>query len=104
MGTRGRIAKSQVINLGSVKRMDLPPPPGTRDRNINSVGLLVQYVSFRALMTGGSETLETNAWLKQLPAATLGLIDVYTSIHHVARDGDNVATSSSVCCRTLPSI
>lgn len=85
---QGLIAKSQVINLGSVKLTVLPPPPGMKDQNINSVGLLVTYGSFRALMTGDSETPETKAWLNQLPASTLGPIDVYKSIHHGAKNGD----------------
>ncbi|GGB79670.1 hypothetical protein [Deinococcus soli (ex Cha et al. 2016)] len=66
-GTQGLIARSQVINLGSVKLTVLPPPPGMKNQNTNSVWRLVQYGSFRALMTGDSETPETKAWLKQLP-------------------------------------
>ena len=95
-GTQGLIARSQVINLGSVKLTVIPPPLGMKDQNTNSVGLLVTYGSFRALMTGDSETPETTAWLKQLPASTLGPIDVYKSIHHGAKNGDNAAWLAAV--------
>nr|WP_246580682.1 excalibur calcium-binding domain-containing protein [Deinococcus aestuarii] len=92
-GTQGLLARDQVINLGSVRVTVLPPPPGMpRDeQNVNSVGLLIQYGSFRALMTGDSETPETQAWLRKYPASVLGNIDVYKSIHHGAANGDHSA-------------
>lgn len=92
-GTQGLVARDQVINLGTVKLTVLPPPPGLprNEQNVNSVGLLVQYGTFRALLTGDSETAETRAWLKKYPASTLGPIDVYKSIHHGAKNGDNLA-------------
>lgn len=97
-GTRGLIAKDQVINLGSVKLTVLVPPPGMpRDQqNLHSVGLLVEYGTFKALMTGDSETAETAGWLRKYPASFLGPIDVYKSIHHGARNGDNAAWLSAV--------
>ncbi|MFB9992673.1 ComEC/Rec2 family competence protein, partial [Deinococcus oregonensis] len=56
-GTAGLLASPRVINLGSVKLTVLPPPAGMpkNDQNLNSVGLLVQYGAFKALMTGDSE-------------------------------------------------
>lgn len=97
-GTQGLLASDRTINLGSVKITVLPPPAGTpgSDQNLNSVGLLVQYGSFKALMTGDSETAETAAWLKKYPTSTLGPIDVYKSIHHGAKNGDNPAWLSAV--------
>ena len=91
-GTQGLLAKDQTINLGSVKITVLPPPPGmpANDQNLNSVGLLVQYGGFKALMTGDSETAETTAWLRKYPASTLGPVQVYKSIHHGAANGDNL--------------
>lgn len=70
-GTKGLVAREQVINLGSVKLTVLPPPPDLprNEQNVNSVGLLVQYGSFRLLMTGDSETAETQGWLKKYPAS-----------------------------------
>lgn len=97
-GTQGLLAKEQVINLGSVKVTVLPPPPGMPrgDQNLNSVGLLVEYGAFRALMTGDGETAETAGWLKKYPASILGPIDVYKSIHHGAKNGDNPAWPRAV--------
>lgn len=60
------------------------------DQNLNSVGILVEYAGFRALMTGDSETAETNAWLRRYPASQLGPVDVYKAIHHGAANGDNL--------------
>lgn len=95
-GTKGLKAADQVINLGSVKLTVLPPPPGMTDQNTNSVGLLVQYGPFRALMTGDSETPETGAWLRKYPVSALGPIDVYKSIHHGAANGDNAVWLAAV--------
>lgn len=101
-GTQGLLAKDQTINLGSVKLTVLAPPPGMPgEQNLHSVGLLVQYGSFRALMTGDSETPETTAWLKKYPANTLGPVDVYKSIHHGASNGDNLAWLGAVRPRNV---
>ena len=90
-GTKGlKATGNQVINLGSVKLTVLAPPADMPDQNTNSVGVLVQYGTFRALMTGDSETPETSAWLRTLPADLLGPVDVYKSIHHGAANGDSL--------------
>lgn len=83
-GTQGLLASERVINLGSVKVTVLPPPPGMPkgEQNLNSVGLLVEYGSFRALMTGDSEVPETAGWLKKYPAATFGPVDLYKGSRH----------------------
>ncbi|EYB68877.1 hypothetical protein DEIPH_ctg014orf0004 [Deinococcus phoenicis] len=97
-GTQGLVAKDQVLNLGSVKLTVLAPPAGMprNEQNLNSVGLLVEYGGFRALMTGDSETAETAAWLRKYPARFLGPVDVYKSIHHGAKNGDNLAWLKAV--------
>ncbi|CAM3197179.1 Metal-dependent hydrolase, beta-lactamase superfamily II [Deinococcus saxicola] len=97
-GTQGLLASERVINLGSVKVTVLPPPVGMprTDQNLNSVGLLIEYGAFKALMTGDSETAETVGWLKKYPASELGPIDVYKSIHHGAKNGDNAEWLSAV--------
>ena len=102
-GTQGLVARDQVINLGSVKLTVLAPPPGMpgNEQNLNSVGLLVQYGAFRALMTGDSETPETAGWLKKYPVGTLGPVDVYKSIHHGAANGDNAAWLAAVRPRNV---
>ncbi|WP_240740910.1 excalibur calcium-binding domain-containing protein [Deinococcus sp. Arct2-2] len=97
-GTTGLLASPRVINLGSVKITVLPPPAGMpkTEQNLNSAGLLVQYGTFKALMTGDSETAETAGWLKTYPASFFGPIDVYKSIHHGAANGDNAAWLAAV--------
>lgn len=98
--TQGIVAQGQdrVINLGEVKVTVMTPPNGVKkdDQNLNSVGILVQYGAFRALMTGDSETAETSGWLKKYTAAQLGPIDVYKSIHHGAANGDNARWLAAV--------
>ncbi|WP_349774862.1 excalibur calcium-binding domain-containing protein [Deinococcus taeanensis] len=47
-------------------------------------------------MTGDSETPETTAWLKTLPASLLGPTDVYKSIHHGAKNGDSARWLAAV--------
>lgn len=94
-GTQGILAKEQVINLGSVKVTIIPPPLGMpAEQNLNSVGLLVQYGTFKALMTGDSEHAETQVWLKKYPA--IGPVEVYKAIHHGSLNGDTVAWLRSV--------
>ena len=97
-GTAGLVASDRNLNLGSVRLRVLPPPPGMPrgEQNLNSVGLLIEYGKFRALMTGDSETAETKAWLGTYPASLLGPIDVYKSIHHGAKNGDNAAWLAAV--------
>ena len=97
-GTEGLFAVDVVMNLGDVKVTILPPPYGmpVADQNLNSVGILVEYAGFRALMTGDSETAETNAWLKRYPANQLGPVDVYKSIHHGAANGDHLTWLKTV--------
>ena len=97
-GTAGLKADNQVFTLGSVKLTLLAPPAGMPSGypNVNSVGLLVEYAGFRALMTGDSEALETAGWLKKYPASFLGPINVYKSIHHGASNGDNPAWLAAV--------
>lgn len=62
-GTQGVRATNQTITLGGVSIRVLAPPPGmpAGDQNLNSVGLLVQYGTFRALMTGDSGPQQTAA-------------------------------------------
>lgn len=90
-------ASNQTVNLGSVKLRVMAPPPGMPDeQNTNSVGLAVQFGEFRALMTGDSETPETEGWLAQERADLRGPFQVYKSIHHGASNGDNAAWLANV--------
>ena len=103
--TQGVLAQGQdrVINIGDVKVTVMTPPAGMKkdDQNLNSVGLLVQYGTFRALLTGDSESAETRGWLKKYTPAQLGPIDVYKSIHHGAANGDSAAWLAAVRPRNV---
>lgn len=102
-GTPGLQADERVIRLGSVELTVLPPPPGlpVGNQNLHSVGLLVRSGNFRALLTGDSETAETQGWLRRHPTETLGPIDMYKSIHHGAANGDNAAWLAAVRPRNV---
>jgi competence protein ComEC len=71
------------ISLGGVTLEVLPPPTAARTQNNRSVGLLVEYGEFRALLTGDSEVEELNYFLSlDVPDVTL-----LKAAHHGARDG-----------------
>lgn len=90
-------ASNQTVNLGSVKLRVIAPPPGMPDdQNLNSVGLAVQFGEFRALLTGDSETGETEGWLAQERADLRGPFQLYKSIHHGAGNGDSAAWLANV--------
>ncbi|MFW8625698.1 MBL fold metallo-hydrolase [Deinococcus sp. ME38] len=90
-------ASNQTVNLGSVKLRVIAPPPGMPDdQNLNSVGLAVQFGEFRALLTGDSETEETEGWLAQERADLRGPFQLYKSIHHGASNGDSAAWLANV--------
>ncbi len=89
-GTKFQKANNQSINLGSVKVKIISPPEGmSSNQNDNSIGVVVQYGKFRALMTGDSETPETKAWLSENNPNLAGPFQAYKSIHHGAANGDN---------------
>lgn len=80
----------QDIGSGGVGLL-LMPPPAIPDavQNIQSIGLVVTYGEFKALMTGDSEKPETDAWLmRDRYRKLIADVDVYKSIHHGARNGD----------------
>ncbi|WP_369409356.1 ComEC/Rec2 family competence protein [Deinococcus arboris] len=96
-GTTFAKASNQTVNLGSVKLRVIAPPPGVGDeQNENSVGIALQFGDFRALMTGDSETPETEGWLAQDRADLRGPFQVYKSIHHGAANGDSAAWLANV--------
>lgn len=92
-GTQGIKVSNQTFDLGSVKVTLMAPPAGmpVSEQNLNSIGLLVQYGAFRALMTGDSEHAQTQGWLNTYPASFFGPIDVYKAIHHGSLNGDTLA-------------
>jgi beta-lactamase superfamily II metal-dependent hydrolase len=67
-GARYLEATARTLTLGSVRIRVLPPPdarmplPQTEQNN-RSIGLLIQYGAFRALLTGDSQVEELGYWL-----------------------------------------
>lgn len=89
-GVPGLKAADQTLRLGAVTVQVIPPPPGMPpEQNLNSLGLLIQYGAFRALLTGDSEIRQTEAWLRQRPGTFAG-IAVYKTIHHGSLNGDHL--------------
>ncbi|UCG85625.1 MAG: lamin tail domain-containing protein [Gemmatimonadota bacterium] len=75
-------ATERTINLGSVDLTVIQPPPGG-DLNSTSVGIVVEYGDFKALLTGDSEVGELNYWLERgVPDVT-----VLKAAHHGSRNG-----------------
>lgn len=74
---------ARTITLGGVNIRVLPPWPGARDQNDASVGLLVEYGAFRALLVGDAEQDALNHFLR------LGVptVSVMKASHHGARNG-----------------
>jgi competence protein ComEC len=80
----------QDIGSGGVELRLMPPPVlAEAEQNTQSIGLVVVYGTFKALMTGDSEKKQTDVWLAQNRVRKLiAGVDVYKAIHHGARDGD----------------
>ncbi len=75
-------ATDRTIRLGSVNLTILPPPDEANGHNDRSVGLLIEYGEFRALLTGDSEVAELNHFIE------LGVpyVTVLKAAHHGSRD------------------
>ncbi len=85
------LAPGEDLGWGDLHLYLMTPPAsiaGT-DQNLHSMGVMIEYGDFRALVTGDSERKETDAWLA---AGTynelIADIDVYKAIHHGSKDGD----------------
>jgi beta-lactamase superfamily II metal-dependent hydrolase len=74
---------ARTIALDSVTLRVLPPWPEARDQNNASVGLLLEYGAFRALLVGDAEQDALNHFLR------LGVptVSVLKASHHGARNG-----------------
>jgi beta-lactamase superfamily II metal-dependent hydrolase len=80
---------ARTITLGSARLRVLPPPPGLAgDQNNSSVGILVEYGEFRALLTGDSELLELDHWLAN---ASVPRVHVVKVAHHGSWNGTSAA-------------
>lgn len=83
-GVQYLAATDRTIRLGDVSVRILPPPALDQSQNNNSVGVLVEFGSFRALFTGDSERPELAAWLR---AARVPEVTFLNAAHHGAVNG-----------------
>lgn len=77
-------AVRRTLLLGGISLEILPLPPDVGEQNNRSVGVLLRYGDFTALMTGDSEREELDFWLGE------GVIDEVTLLkapHHGAANG-----------------
>jgi len=82
---------ARTITLGSARLRVMPPPPGGGDRsggradqNNSSVGIVVEFGDFRALLTGDSELPELEYWLRH---DTVPGVQVAKVAHHGSWNG-----------------
>jgi competence protein ComEC len=90
-------ATARTIALGSVTIRVLPPSPDASDQNDASVGLLIEYGDFRALLVGDAAQEELAHFLE------LGVprVSVLEASHHGARDGVTPAWISATAPRIV---
>jgi competence protein ComEC len=79
---------ARTITLGNARLRVLPPPPNLGDQNNSSVGILVQYGEFRALLTGDSEQFELQYWLEH---DSIPQVTVVKVAHHGSPNGTTPA-------------
>jgi competence protein ComEC len=75
---------ARTITLGAARLRVLPPPPNLADQNNSSVGILVLYGEFKALLTGDSEQRELQYWLQHDSVPSVTVVKV---AHHGSRNG-----------------
>jgi len=75
---------SRTITLGNARLRVLAPPPNIDDQNNSSVGILIQYGEFRAVLTGDSEQFELQYWLEH---DSIPHVTVVKAAHHGSANG-----------------
>ena len=83
-GVRVLGAGPRTLSFGSVRLRVLSLPPTLTSQNDNSIGLLLQFGEFRALLTGDSERRELAHWLEHDSIPAVSLLKV---AHHGASNG-----------------
>lgn len=81
-------ATSRRITLGTAQLRILAPPPTAHDHNNSSVGVVIEYGDFRALLTGDSETRELDHWLRM---DSVPRVQVLKVAHHGSGNGTTAA-------------
>jgi competence protein ComEC len=77
-------ASDRTIRVGDVSLRILPPPRLDATQNNNSVGVLLEFGTFRALFTGDAEIRELGAWLR---SARIPEVTLINASHHGASNG-----------------
>ncbi len=77
-------ATARTITVGSARVRVLPPPSRQVDQNNGSVGILLEYGEFRALLTGDSEQYELQYWLQHEAIPQVTVVKV---AHHGSPNG-----------------
>ncbi len=90
-------ATARTITVGSARLRVLPPPSRQVDQNNGSVGLLLEYGQFRALLTGDSERDELQYWLQHESVPQVTVVKV---AHHGSPNG----TTASWIQTTRPQV
>jgi len=75
---------ARTITLGTARLRVLPPPANSGSQNNSSVGILIQYGEFRAVLTGDSELPELQYWLEHDSIPPVTVVKV---AHHGSRNG-----------------
>ena len=89
-------ATARTIELGSIAIHVLPPMPEADKLNNQSIGLLVEYGKFKALLTGDSEIAELNYFM----SLDVSDVTLLKAAHHGSRD----AVSPAWLSRTKPEV
>jgi beta-lactamase superfamily II metal-dependent hydrolase len=78
-------ATARTITLGTATIQIIPPPAGN-DQNNSSVGVLVEFGEFHALLTGDSELKELRSWLAE---GSIRRVNVVKVAHHGSNNGSS---------------
>lgn len=77
-------ATPRTLSLGSVELEVLPLPPAEHDHNDRSVGLVLRFGAFSALLSGDSERAELDYWTE---AGVVPDVTLLKAPHHGAANG-----------------
>jgi beta-lactamase superfamily II metal-dependent hydrolase len=84
-GAQYLLPTARTITLGTATIQILPPPP-SNDQNNSSVGVLVEFGEFHALLTGDSELKELQSWLGD---GAIPRVNVVKVAHHGSSNGSS---------------
>jgi competence protein ComEC len=80
------------IGIGDVALHVLPPPGEARlGQNDNSIGVVVEYGTFRAVLTGDASAAEFEWWSRRMPDL-MTEATIYKASHHGSSNGDTRAS------------